>query len=203
MTNILKRRGSIGSLVGNHRRERVLIAWIEARVDAGLDRRSLIDALVAQLRQQAQLQPGDPSWRFYLGRLMMAAGDPAEARDELEAAAALDPRDPRIATHLALWYEAALRAACGERANIDLPPLAGPGLCADARRFANLDNELTPAALAGLAARSTEWARAALRFRLPVEDQRFLHYHLHVARTHPFAAIVANPESVSLTTRTA
>ena len=199
MTNFVKRRGTSNSLIGNHRRERVLLAEIEARVDAGLDRRSLIEAIVAQLRVRAQLQPGDPSWRFYLGRLMMAAGDPAEARDELEAAAALDPRDPRIAAHLALWYEAAMLATCGERSNIALPPLAGPDLCANASRFADLDEQLTPSALAG---RAAEWARAALRFRLSSEDQRYLHYHLHLARTHPFAALVANPDRVTPAIRT-
>jgi hypothetical protein len=200
MTNFLKQRGSIGSLISNHRRELVLIAGIEARVDSGLERRSLIEALVAQLRVQAQLQPGDPSWRFYLGRLMMAVGDPVEARDELEAAAALDPRDPRTAAHLALWYEAALLAACGDRSNIDLPPLAGPNLCADASRFADLDEQLTPAALAS---RVVDWAKIALRFRLSSEDQRFLQYHLEVAQTHPFVNLTASPEPVMLITRTA
>jgi tetratricopeptide (TPR) repeat protein len=199
MTNLFKRRGSVASLIGNHPREEQLIVGIEAQVDAGLERRSLIDAMIAQLQALAAASPADASWRFYLGRLMMAAGDPLEARDELEAAAVLDPRDPRIAAHLAIWYEAALLASCGERSNIDLPPLAGPNLCADASRFAGLDSDLPPATLA---ARVTEWAHAALRFRLSREDQRFLEYHLTMARTHPFATVAPDPE-LSLLSRTA
>jgi hypothetical protein len=187
MPNFLKRRGSLGSLFASHARERVLLAAIEARVDGGLERRSLIEALIAQLRVQAQFQPGDASWRFFLGRLLMAVGDPVEARNELEAATELDPRDPRIAAHLALWYEAALLAACGECSNVDLPPLAGPSLCANVSRFAALV-DTQPVDV--LAARAAEWAAVALRFRLPEEDRRFLQYHLEVMRTHPIATPV-------------
>jgi tetratricopeptide (TPR) repeat protein len=188
MPNFFKRRGSIESLIGNHPREQQLIAEIEIRVDTGLERRGLIEAMVVELQALAVANPRDASWRFYLGRLMMAVGDPLDARDELEAATALDPRDPRITAHLAIWYHAALLAACGERSNIDLPPLAGPDLCADASRFADLNDPLPPETLA---ARAAEWARAALRFRLSSEDQRFLSYLLHTARTYPFS--VATP----------
>jgi hypothetical protein len=199
MTSFFKRRGSIASLVGSHPREQELIAGIEARVDAGEERRGLIEAVIAQLQALVASSPRDASWRFYLGRLMMAVGDPLEARDELEAASALDPRDPRIAAHLAIWYEAALLAACGERSNIDLPPLAGPDLCADTSRFADLDENLPPATLA---ARLAEWAHAALRFRLSGEDRRFLSYLLHTAKTQPFSAAASGPE-LSVVTRTA
>ncbi len=133
----------------------------------------------------------------------MAAGDPVEARYELEQAALLDPRDPRIQVHLALWYEAALLAACGDRTNVDLPALAGPWLSADAARFAEIDEALTIPALAACA---SELIAAALRFKLPHEDVRFLAHHMDLLRPHLIVASVPasarTPASVTLMTRT-
>jgi hypothetical protein len=109
----------------------------------------------------------------------MASGDPAEARDELEQAALLDPRDPRITSHLALWYEAALLAATGAHANVDLPTVAGLELSADASRFANIDEPLT---VDELASRALKLFDQAGRFRLPRRDVQMLRDHAEIVR---------------------
>ena len=203
MTNLFKRRGSIGALTRNHERESQLMARIEERIDTGAEPCGLIEAIIAACRVRTVSLPDDPSWRLYLGRFLMAAGDPIEARDELEQAALLDPCDPRIPEHLALWYEAALLAACGEGANVDLPPLAGPWLSANATRFASLDETLD---IPTLAARAAELFEAALRFKLPREDARFLQHHLGLVRAHlvvaSMPASAPAPANVTLMTRT-
>ena len=191
MNKLFKRRGTFTSLISNHKREMALFAGIEARVDAGLERGSILDAAVGQLQTLAAANPTDAAWRFHLGRVLMAAGDPLEAREELEAAAALDPRDPRIAAHLAIWYQAALLALCGDLSNIDLLPLAGPRLCANARKFAEID-EIAPAAT--LAERCAEWAQTASRFRLASEDHDFLQYLVQSTKDRPLPVTIGGPD---------
>jgi hypothetical protein len=203
MANLFKRRGSIGALARNHERESQLLARIEERIDAGDEPCGLIEAIIAECRVRTVSLPDDASWRLYLGRFLMAAGDPVEARYELEQAALLDPRDPRIQVHLALWYEAALLAACGDRTNIDLPGLAGPWLSADATRFAEIDEPLT---IPTLAACASELFEAALRFKLPHEDVRFLEHHIDVLRAHRGGEAMPTsapaPANVTFMTRT-
>ena len=201
MTSFFKRRGSIASIGSNHERERELMARIRERHDEGQEQGGIIDAMIAECRMRVASRPADASWRFYLGRFLMAAGDPVEARDELEAAALADPLDPRIHTHLGLWYEAALLAACEERVHVDLPPLAGPHLSASAGRFARLDEQLPVAALAS---RAEAFFEAALRFKLPSEDARYLERHLELVRTQPFLAPQAEAqEKAAFVARTA
>ncbi len=201
MTGLFKRRGSITSLGSNHERERELMARIRERHDDGEALGGSIDAVIAECRGRAVSVPAEACWRFYLGRFLMAAGDPIEARDELEAAALADPRDPRIHTHLGLWYEAALLAACEERVHVDLPPLAGPHLSADAARFASLDEDLPVAALAS---RAQAFFEAALRFKLPRDDVRYLERHAELVRTQVFIAPqAAVPDHVAFISRTA
>jgi hypothetical protein len=203
MVNLFKRRGSIGALTRNHQRESRLLAHVEERIDAGDEPDGLIEAIIAECRARTVSLPGDACWRLYLGRFLMAAGDPVEARYELEQAALLDPRDPRIQVHLALWYEAALLAACGDRTNVDLPALAGPWLSADATRFAEIDEPLPIPTLAGYA---SELFEAALRFKLPHEDVRFLEHHMNLLRSHVVVASMpaspSAPANATLLTRT-
>lgn len=201
MTSFFKRRGSISSLASNHERESALMARIRERHDDGQEQGGIIDAIIAECRMRVASQPHDAAWRFYLGRFLMAAGDPVEARDELEAAALADPLDPRIHTHLGLWYEAALLAACEERVHVDLPPLAGPHLSASAARFGRLDEQLPVAALAS---RAEAFFEAALRFKLPRDDARYLDRHLGLVRTRPFLAPQAEAsDNVTFAVRTA
>jgi uncharacterized protein HemY len=198
MHEIFRRRGTTSSIGRILEREERLLTAVDERVESGSETHGRIEAMITACRIEAARSPEDASWRLYLGRFMMTTGDPIEARDELEAAALLDPYDPRIHTHLALWYEAALLARRGERANIDLPQLAGPSLCADASRFANLDEHLPSATLMALAA---EWFKAALRLKLSREDMRYLQRHLD--RTQALPSAVAPPERAQRTTRSA
>lgn len=203
MANLFKRRGSIGALTRNRKRESELLARIEERIDAGEEPGGLIEAIISECRALIASHPGDASWRLYLGRSLMAAGDPVEARHELEQAALLDPRDPRIQVHLALWYEAALLAACDDRANVDLPALAGPWLSADAGRFAGLDE---PLPIPTLAAYAVELFEVALRFKLRRDDVRFLEHHVDLLRAHRGVEAIPTsapaPANVTFMTRT-
>ncbi|MEX2227054.1 MAG: hypothetical protein WEB52_11465 [Dehalococcoidia bacterium] len=147
---------------------------IEHAVDSDPTCAGVIAELVAECRSRALARPDEASWHFLNGRLLMAAGNPLEARDELERAALLDPRDPRITAHLGLWYEAALLAATGTTTNVELPPSVGPEVSASAARFAAIEEALS---VEDLAQRSLELFEQALTFRLPRRDVQFLQRH--------------------------
>jgi hypothetical protein len=176
---LFKPRGTAPSLTTARDAEADLVRSVEEAVDSDPTRAGLIEELMAECRSRTVARPDEPSWRFLHGRLLMAAGDPVEARDELEQAAVLDPRDPRITAHLALWYEAALFAATGAGVNVGLPSGAGPDLSADAARFAATDEYLS---VELLAQRSLQLFDEALRFRLPHRDMRFLRRHAEIVR---------------------
>ena len=102
---MFKRKGTVASLRAAKPRELRLLS----HPDAGG-----VESLIGALRRQAFAEPAEASWPFLLGYVLMAWGDAAEARDELEAAVVLDPQDPRITLHLAFWYELALHARQGD-----------------------------------------------------------------------------------------
>ncbi len=185
-----KRRGTTTSLSHIERRERDLVVHVEAGIDDGSRTGGLIEEIISECRARILVQAEDPSWRLLLGRFLMAAGEPLEARDELEAAAVLNPRDPRISAHLALWYKAALLAASGERANIDLPAGPGPQLTVDVRAFAALDEVLAPATLAS---RVTQLIDATLKFALRGADERMLKQHRASVMLPPVDVATALP----------
>jgi hypothetical protein len=177
--NVFKRRGTASSLSATRPDEQSMIGAVEHAVDSDPSCAGLIAELVAECRSRSVARPNEPSWHFLHGRFLMAAGDPFEARDELEQAALLDPHDPRVTAHLALWYEAALLAATGATTNVGLPPLLGPEVSASAARFA-----ATPEALGidELARRALQLFEQAEKFRLPRQDLRFLRRHAAAVR---------------------
>jgi hypothetical protein len=176
---MFKPRGTVNSLTVTRDEEASLVESVELAVDSDPGRSGVLEELVAECRSRSVARPDEASWHFLHGRLLMAAGDPSEARDELEQAALLDPRDPRITAHLALWYEAALLAATGAQANVDLPGVAGLDLSADAFRFAHIDEPLT---VDELAKRALKLFDQAMRFRLPRRDIQFLREHVEIVR---------------------
>jgi len=155
--------------------EREAISSVERAVDVDPTRAGLLAEMIAECRRRAAARPDDGSWHFLQGRLLMAAGDAMEAREELEVAAMLRPRDVRVTAHLALWYEAALMAATGANTNVELPEAAGPEISANAARFAKLDE---PLAVDEIAGRALKLFEAALRYKLPAPDVRFLRRHV-------------------------
>ncbi len=182
---MFKRKPSIQGLTRVRGSEASLIALVESRVDSGAATGGLIEEIVAECRSRVVALPADASWRFLVGRFLMAAGDPIEARDELEQAILLDPLDPRVPAHLGIWYETALVARRGGASNIDLPVLPGPVVSADASKFGLLDERLAPELLRK---RSLEFFDAAARFSLPRADARFLRQHIAHTRGLPLVS---------------
>jgi hypothetical protein len=172
---IFKRRGSIGSLRKWHSREWELIARVEAGIDSRQLHGAVLEEIIAEARSRAAAEPEEASWKFILGRYLMAAGSPEEALDALEEAGLLEPQDPRIAAHLGLWYESAFQAAWGDWSNVELPAADGPAVTSHVAAFDRFEHGLRPATLA---ARAEECFRAALRFSLPGDDVRFLRRHI-------------------------
>jgi hypothetical protein len=190
-----KRRGTTHSLSDVPRRERDLVTHVEHGIDDRVRHGGLIEEIIAECRSRILIQPNDASWRFLLGRFLMAAGEPAAAREELETAAVLCPRDPRVGAHLALWYKAAFLAASGGSANVELPGGAGPELTVDVRAFATLDEGLTTAALVS---RMTQLIDATLKFSLRKADRRMLKAHRASAPRRPLDAAATTPRAVPL-----
>jgi hypothetical protein len=188
-----KHRGTTNSLSHVERRERDLIAHVERGIDEGIRHGGLIEEIVTECRARILIQPDDASWRFLLGRFLMATGQPADARDELEAAAMLNPRDPRVSAHLALWYEAAFLAASSGRSTVELPSGAGPEITVDVRAFGDLD-EVLPAAT--LASRVMQLVDATLKFSLRGADQRMLKTHRASVIPAPVEAPAATPLNI-------
>ena len=172
--NLWKRRGITNSLSHVEARERELVLDIERGLDTGRLTGGLLREIATEARARSRRFPGDASWPFLLGRCLMATGEPIEAREQLEAAALLSPRDPRISAHLALWYAAAYLAASGDYANLEMPPGAGLGITVDVRAFDRIDEPLSPAALAS---RLTQYVDATLRFSLRASDAEILKRH--------------------------
>jgi hypothetical protein len=172
--NLWKRRGITSSLAHVESRERELIADVERGLDAGRLSGGLLREIVAEARARTRRFPGDASWPYLLGRFLMAIGEPIEAREQLESAALLAPRDPRISAHLALWYAAAYLAASGDYTNLEMPPGAGPEITVDVRAFDRIDEPLPATALAS---RVTQYVDATLRFSLRAGDARMLKRH--------------------------
>ena len=176
---MFKPRGTVNSLSAARDEEIQLVETVELAVDSDPTRAGVLAELVAECRSRSIARPDEASWHFLHGRLLMAAGDPSDAREELEQAALADPRDPRITAHLALWYEAAVLAAIGAQTNVDLPSVAGIDLSANAARFARADEPLT---LDELSQRAMKLFDRTLRFRLPRRDVMFLRSHMEVVR---------------------
>jgi tetratricopeptide (TPR) repeat protein len=172
--SLFKPRGTVSSLSAARSEERSMVRLVEQAVDSDPHCAGVIAELAAECRSRAVARPDEASWRFLHGRLLMAAGNALEAREELERAALLDPRDPRITAHLALWYEAALLAATGMQVNVELPPAPGPDISASAIRFAAIDE---PLRVEEMAERALQLFEQALRFRLPRRDLHFLRRH--------------------------
>jgi hypothetical protein len=172
--DLWRRRGITSSLSHVEAREHELVSDIESALDAGRLTGGLLREIVTEARARSRRFPGDASWPFLLGRCLMAIGEPVEARERLEAAALVSPRDPRISAHLALWYAAAYFAASGDYANLEMPPGAGPEITVDVRAFNGIDEPLSPAALAS---RVTQYVDATLRFSLRARDAQMLKRH--------------------------
>ena len=192
-----KRRGTTNSLSHIERREGDLVAHIERGIDDRTRSGGLIEEIIAECRARTLTQPEDASWRFLLGRCLMAVGEPMEARDELEAAAVLAPRDPRVSAHLAFWYEAASLAAAGGHANVELPAGAGPELTVRLSAFLDIQESLSPAALA---TRATAFIDATLRFALRGRDVAMLKHRRQSLMVSPIdvpapAALTLVPNS--------
>lgn len=176
---MFKPRGTTGGLTTVHSHESNLAQMIERVVDSDPARSGVIAELASECQSRTVARPTEACWHFLQGRYLMACGDPLDARDALERAAVLAPRDPRITVHLALWYEAAVLAATGATQNVELPSAAGPDLSASAARFAKIDEPLT---VDEMAQRAIELFDATLRFRLPSRDRKFVKRHLEVVR---------------------
>lgn len=168
MTLFLKRKGSVRSLSSARPREAALVAEIEALVEADPYRGGLLAELIAACRARAAQSANDASWPFLLGRFLMAGGEAEEAREALRRASMLDPRDPRIALHRAIWHQAALFAACGLRENIEMPDICGPSLSADGTGFAAVSRQHPPQQLL---LGAIELLDEAARYRLPPRDR--------------------------------
>ena len=194
MLKLWKKHGTSSSLGHMQRRERELIERIERSIDEGSRTGGLIEEIVRECRARAMAQPTEASWRYLLGRFLMAAGSPLEARDELEAAAVLRPCDPRIPAHLAIWYAAAFAACTGEQLHLDLPQSIGPGLTVDARAFASIDERMNAAALS---ARCTQFADVALRFAMRGSDARSLKQVRASAQLDPIEAQTPTPLAIA------
>lgn len=172
--DIWKRRGITSSLSHVEARERDLVSDVERALDAGRLHGGLIREIIAEARRRTVRYPSDASWPYLLGRGLMAVGEPGEAREQLEVAAVLSPRDPRITAHLALWYAAACLAASGDYTNLEMPGGAGPELTVHTRAFAHLDEPLSATTLAS---RVTQFIDATLRFSLRARDEQMLKSH--------------------------
>lgn len=188
--NVFKTRGTVRSLSTARPDEIAMVGAIEEVVDADPTSGGLIAELIAECRSRSVARPHEPSWHFLRGRYLMASGSPAEAREALERASRLDPDDPRVTVHLALWYEAALLATTGATANVELPAAAGPDVSASATRFAAHRDSL---ATSELATRALEQFERTLRFRLPRRDARFVQRHAAIVRDHAASVDVRLP----------
>jgi len=193
--NVFKSRGTASSLSATRPDEVEMVRRVEQAVDADPHCAGLIAELVAECRSRSVARPKEPSWHFLHGRLLMAAGNPIEAREALEQAALLDPHDPRITAHLALWYEAALLAATGATTNVELPGAAGPALSASAARFAADSDALS---VAEFASRALQLFDRTLAFRLPKHDVRFLRRHAAIVRDSATNADLRHPRHALL-----
>lgn len=190
MMELWKKRGTSPSLGHMHRHERELVEHVERGIDEGTRSGGLIEEIMLECRARAATRPTDASWRFMLGRFLLATGSPLEAQDELEAAAVLDPRDPRISAHLAAWYAAAFAAATGECNQVDLPAGAGPDLIADIAAFARTEER---ANLASLSARCLQFIEVTRKFAISGSDQRALEALRDIVRLAPVEAQATAP----------
>jgi len=193
--HLFKSRGTASSLSATRPDEVDMVQAVEQVVDSNPNCAGVIAELVAECRSRSVARPHEPSWHFLQGRFLMAAGNPLDARDALEQAALLDPNDPRVAAHLALWYEAALLAATGATANVELPAAAGPDVSASAARFTAESDYLS---VEELASRALQLFGRTLAFRLPARDVRFIRRHEAIVRDSATNADVRAPRHALL-----
>jgi hypothetical protein len=162
-------------LTATRARERRLLSQVNGMIDRREIRMGLLDELLEACRRRAASSPRNASWHLLLGRFLMAAGDPVEARVSLQRAFALEPRSVRTLAHLGVWHEAALASAIGDDRNVALPDLGDLGLCADVSRFAAFEH----GPVSALSVRAAAFFRAALSENLSTADREVLETHLH------------------------